>query len=707
MTLEAQSKKTPDLLSCRPRSKSPVSTSRERWETIRDQAIANAREISTPSIEFYPYTQIYPSVSRRPPVQIPKKEALVPESAISERNVSRPFTQPVTSANSPKLLSAVEDAIKRLILPELNAVKKEQRLKKERRLKEQQRLKEQGLKEERRLKEEQRHRDRLRWDEIARDSKVPLWKGETSARRRRTSLTNSESVERAKPRRQSSTTLAVVGEHVNPGEDHKTLIAQKYGWQPGHQTYDGHQAGLLIIVEPLGAGTYGSVEHVKTSSQGLGFVRKRVQLPPHLREQRLEILKGEVEALRSLKHKHIVEIIGSYEEKLSTSSQFYYLLMAPVGEQDLQVYLQMHAETTTSDDLGARELLKKWFKCLASALTYMHKRGLRHQDIKPSNLICRQKDIYFTDFGSSGRCKIGDTTSTDTPARTSAMYAAPEVVDGELYLSRHGRGTDVFALGVVFCEMLAVIRGLGVQALRDFVAERSRSTFQGDSQLLYGRKVERLHRYFAEDEFYGRIIRDMLANERRDRPTARTVAQRLTSSEFWVTDPCDCGIYSTQKKSKRSRSSLMERNVSGHDSHIQSARVDTRQGALDHTSLLIEYFEGAKSTTNGTKPSVRVRVTPSASKKSTPKSDHIQITETGKHHKPSYTRRVLLPSDSDKSPTGVNDAEDFNHAPVEVEQLSEYSNISEYEREAEQRTDFSPMAANSHLDGHRNTTSWF
>ena len=62
------------------------------------------------------------------------------------------------------------------------------------------------------------------------------------------------------------------------------------------------------------------------------------------------------------------------------------------------------------------------------------------------------------------------------------------------------------------------------------------------------------------------------------------------------------------------------------------------------TSLLIEYFEAGKGPNVQSRPSVRVKVTPSAARKIKGANEHIQITETGSGRKPSYTRRISLPS---------------------------------------------------------------
>jgi serine/threonine protein kinase len=324
------------------------------------------------------------------------------------------------------------------------------------------------------------------------------------------------------------------------------FIAKTCGWNPDHQTHDDLQPNLLTVVSSLGNGSIGVVEEVRISPQFATFVRKRVQLPYHSRKQRLQIIKEEAAALKSLQHDHIVKSIGSYEEGQPLGRQFYSLLMWPVGDQDLKTYLEMNGDTTSNvvhnraDRKDVVRLLQKWFKCLASALDYMHEAGMRHQDIKPSNIICRREEIYFTDFSSSARFEVGQTTSTENPARTSAMYAAPEVVSMNGFTLKHGRGTDVFALGAVFCEMLAVTLGSSVHNFHEFLLAHTKLETNAGGILLYGRKTERIEQYFREDAFYLGCIRDMLALNRDRRPNARTVAATIRSSIHYKLDPCSC-----------------------------------------------------------------------------------------------------------------------------------------------------------------------
>lgn len=68
----------------------------------------------------------------------------------------------------------------------------------------------------------------------------------------------------------------------------------------------------------------------------------------------------------------------------------------------------------------------------------------------------------------------------------------------------------------------------------------------------------------------------------------------------------------------------------------------TRASHQSQTSLLIEYFEAGKGPNVHARPSVRVKVTPSAARKIKDANEHIQITEAGGSRKPSYTRRISL-----------------------------------------------------------------
>lgn len=138
----------------------------------------------------------------------------------------------------------------------------------------------------------------------------------------------------------------------------------------------------------------------------------------------------------------------------------------------------------------------------------------------------------------------------------------------------------------------------------------------------------------------------------------------------------------------------------------------SRSNRDSQTSLLIEYFEGGKGPGGVvSRPSVRVRVTPSGSKRSKNK-DRIQIAEAGHSRKPSFTHRISLSSPSSKqkqvADSGVDES-DSNSAeegeqPVEIEFMNRDrgSELSTFSRDTRSMmvpsSDISSMPADSMLD---------
>ncbi|KAI7367012.1 hypothetical protein KC354_g3757 [Hortaea werneckii] len=106
---------------------------------------------------------------------------------------------------------------------------------------------------------------------------------------------------------------------------------------------------------------------------------------------------------------------------------------------------------------------------------------------------------------------------------------------------------------------------------------------------------------------------------------------------------------------------------------VTSGKQGSRPGhhrQKSQTSLLIEYFEAAKAGEKSrSRPSVRVKVTPSSQKKHRNGHDAVQITGIGKDRKPSYTRRISLGSSQEAKVAGL--------APTEGTELSQVSQSSE------------------------------
>jgi serine/threonine protein kinase len=299
------------------------------------------------------------------------------------------------------------------------------------------------------------------------------------------------------------------------------------------------------------------------------FVRKRVELSPRKRQAQAEweLIWAEAKSLKSLIHDHIVTLIGSYDQHTESPTRHtYFFLMCPVGDNDLKHFLDEVGEHFEQNAASAqlstwKGWIASWFVCLSSALAYMHEQGVRHQDIKPSNIIHKGGQIYFTDSSSADTFEAGHTTSTEKQSHTSPMYAAPEII---AKYERHGRSSDLFALGGVFCDMLTVIEDRSVESFQESLLgdhgvhmldpvrpddeldennqSKDRDSPPGPKRsyqpkpvpyrgtLRYSHELCAINSWFSASTFFRSHVSPMLALERNLRPTAEVVLQRLVAN---------------------------------------------------------------------------------------------------------------------------------------------------------------------------------
>ncbi|MFN9010933.1 MAG: serine/threonine-protein kinase, partial [Pseudomonadota bacterium] len=148
----------------------------------------------------------------------------------------------------------------------------------------------------------------------------------------------------------------------------------------------------------------------------------------------------EARAIASLSHPNIVTVHDA-----GSSPQGVYIAMERLHGSDLR---QRLAEGWRPGNAQAAQLVRR----IAEALAYAHARGVVHCDIKPANIFLGERDKpKVLDFGIARVARSGDASGQQGWLAGSPHYMAPEQLRGEAVDPR----TDVYALGVVFYELLA------------------------------------------------------------------------------------------------------------------------------------------------------------------------------------------------------------------------------------------------------------
>jgi len=207
------------------------------------------------------------------------------------------------------------------------------------------------------------------------------------------------------------------------------------------------QIGDYSLGTELGSGAFGKVvlgKHIQTKEPVAIKILDKMILS-HTPDD-YQSVKQEISILKSVKHKHIVQLYDVLQ-----TPRHIFIIMEYCEGKDLLDYI------LTKSKLSEEESLK-YFHQLINALFYLHSQNIAHRDIKIDNMLLdRNRDLKLVDFGLS--TKYPDDNLLDQPCGT-VVYAAPEVLQGKEY---HGMLADVWSSGIVLYGMLSGYLPFGEQ----------------------------------------------------------------------------------------------------------------------------------------------------------------------------------------------------------------------------------------------------
>jgi tetratricopeptide (TPR) repeat protein len=166
-------------------------------------------------------------------------------------------------------------------------------------------------------------------------------------------------------------------------------------------------------------------------------------LPPELAASlSLDRFRREIHLAASLQHPHIVPLLSAGQ-----ADDLLYYSMPLVDGESLRARLRREGELPVAE---AVRILRE----VADALSYAHRHGVVHRDIKPDNVLIADGHALVTDFGVAkalDQARESSITSTGLALGTPA-YMSPEQAAADPHTDHRA---DIYALGVLGYEILA------------------------------------------------------------------------------------------------------------------------------------------------------------------------------------------------------------------------------------------------------------
>ena len=188
----------------------------------------------------------------------------------------------------------------------------------------------------------------------------------------------------------------------------------------------------------LGQGGYGVVYRARQSAV-LREVAIKVILPKYANSAEfIRRFESEAQVVARLEHPHIVPLYDYWREPDSA-----YLVMRYLRGGSLRDIIDTQGKLAS--DVAAKVLEQ-----VGSALTFAHRNGVVHRDVKADNILMDEDgNAYLSDFGIAK--EVGTDAGGGGNIEGTPAYLAPEQIRG----GEVGPQSDVYAFGIMLYEMLS------------------------------------------------------------------------------------------------------------------------------------------------------------------------------------------------------------------------------------------------------------
>ncbi|KAL8120424.1 hypothetical protein AgCh_017559 [Apium graveolens] len=200
------------------------------------------------------------------------------------------------------------------------------------------------------------------------------------------------------------------------------------------------QVGKYELGRTLGEGNFGKVKFAKNLDSGHSFAVKILDKSRIVDHRIIDQIKREIGTLKLLRHPNVVRL----HEVIASKTKIY-MVLEYVDGGELFERIALNGKLTEAAG-------RKMFQQLIDAVTYCHKKGVFHRDLKLENvLVDADGNIRISDFGLSALPQHFRDDGLLHTTCGSPNYVAPEVVRNKGY---DGATSDMWSCGVILYVIL-------------------------------------------------------------------------------------------------------------------------------------------------------------------------------------------------------------------------------------------------------------
>jgi serine kinase len=198
------------------------------------------------------------------------------------------------------------------------------------------------------------------------------------------------------------------------------------------------------VAQKLGHGSYATVKAAHSHKHRTLVAIKIISKKKAPQDFLDKFLPRELDIVKTLKHPCLICFLQSIE----TTNRVYLVMELATGGDLLEVIRKNgHIKEPQAG---------RWFNQLTDGMSYCHRKGVVHRDLKCENLLLDKKNnLKITDFGFA-KCfdtqmKNGQKEMSETYCGSYA-YAPPEILKGTPY---EPQIADIWSMGVILFTMVS------------------------------------------------------------------------------------------------------------------------------------------------------------------------------------------------------------------------------------------------------------